>query len=228
MIRKTMSVVMVTGLLVACSPQKKAADAPQASASSSVVPVAAAPMAVDTLSCTGPVKQGDTAKSLMAAYGKDATLGIIPGAEGMEEKGLILFDKDPKHRLEVLFGDEAMTQVSLVMARGTSTAWKGPEGLHLGSKIGDIELANGRPFSVGGFDWDYGGYVSDLKGGRLAEIPGGCMFGLRMGFAEGNTNPVPDSLSGERTLESTDPVLKKAGPVVQEMTVGWPVPEPTA
>jgi hypothetical protein len=185
-------------------------------------------MAVDTLSCTGPVKRGDTAKSLMMAYGKDAVLGTIPGAEGMEEKGLILFDKDPKHRLEVLFGDEAMTQVSLVMVRGTSTAWKGPEGLHLGSKIGDIELANGRPFSVGGFDWDYGGYVSDLKGGRLAEIPGGCMFGLRMGFAEGNTNPVPDSLTGERTLDSGDPVLKKAGPVVQEMTVGWPVAEPAA
>ncbi|CAL4866861.1 hypothetical protein MMA231_01106 [Asticcacaulis sp. MM231] len=226
MIRKTTSVVILTGLLVACSPQKKTDEAPQAPASSAVA--SAAPMAVDTLSCAGPVKQGDTAKSLMATYGKDATLGMIPGAEGTEEKGLILFDKDSKHRLEVLFADEAMTQVSLVMARGTSTAWKGPEGLHLGSKLGDIELANGRAFTVGGFDWDYGGYVSDLKGGRLAEIPGGCMFGLRMGFAEDNTNPVPDSLIGERTLDSGDPVLKKASPVVQEMTIGWSVAEPAA
>jgi hypothetical protein len=219
-------ICLVLTALSACSPQKKANEAPQASASS--VSASAAAMAVDTLSCAGPVKPGDTAKSLMAAYGKDATLGIIPGAEGMDEKGLILFDKDAKHRLEVLFADEAMTQVSLVMARGTSTAWKGPEGLHLGSKLGDIELANGRPFTVGGFDWDYGGYVSDLKGGRLAEIPGGCMVGLRMGFAEGNTNPVPDSLIGERTLDSGDPVLKKAGPVVQEMTIGWSVAEPAA
>lgn len=220
MIRTALTAVTVLAALTACSP-KLAAQAP---VSSGAAPEIAAAPVVNSFDCNGPVGPKDTAKGLLAKYGADAALGDIAGAEGMTTKGLILYGKDPSRRLEVSFWDDAMEHVSEVSPGDKATAWTGPAGLHLGSSVADAEAANGKAFSIAGFGWDYGGYATDLKNGKLAALSGGCSLQLR--FDNVNGDAPPDGISGDGvTVSSDDARIKKYAPVVTEIAVGWPLPE---
>jgi len=213
--------------VTACSP-REAEETPASSEFASEAVASSLPPAdytalANVMTCDWPVKRTDTAESLLAIYKSYAQVTAIPGAEGMEEKGVVLYGNDPRRRVEVFFYDEAMTQVSAVLIRGDSQ-WSGPMGLHLGSPLADVVAANEKSFKFGGFGWDYGGYVTDLKRGKLAKIKGKCTFDLRLALPE-NDGPVPDALLGEHTLDSADPAVIAARPVVREMSVGWPNPE---
>jgi len=221
---KRLSVLAVL-IVVACSPQKPA-EAPASSvvaseeaAISSLAPADYTSLA-NVMTCDWPVKKTDTAESLLATYKSYAEVTNIPGAEGITQKGVVLYGNDPRRRVEVFFYDVALTEVSLVLVRGDSQ-WSGPKGLHLGSTLADVEAANEKPFRLDGFDWDYGGYVSDFNRGKLAKIKGRCTLGIRLGIPE-NGGPVAESITGERTLVSTDPAVAAANPVVEALSVGWP------
>jgi len=223
--------VALLGVLAvaACSPRTPEENPAASEAASEAVASSLAPAdytsLANVMTCDWPVKKTDTAESLLATYKSYAQVTTIPGAEGTEEKGVVLYGSDPRRRVEVFFYDEAMTEVSLVLVRGDSQ-WSGPRGLHLESSLADVEGANEKPFKLSGFDWDYGGYVSDFNRGKLAKVKGKCIFGVRFGIPE-NSGPVTDSITGERTLVSTDPAVVAANPVVQELSVGWPKAEAT-
>ncbi len=217
---------VVLGLLAvtACSP-RTSEETPASSEAASEAVASSLPPAdytslANVMTCDWPVKKTDTAESLLATYKSYAKVASIPAAEGMEEKGVVIYGDDPRRKVEVFFYDADMTEVSMVLVRGDSQ-WSGPKALHLGSTLADVAAANEKPFKLGGFDWDYGGYVSDLNHGKLAKIKGKCTLGIRLGIPE-NGGPVADSIEGERTLVSTDPAVIAAGPVVEELTVGWP------
>lgn len=214
-------------VLAACSPRTSEETSASSEAASEAVASSLAPAdytsLANVMTCDWPVKKTDTAESLLATYKSYAQVTTIPGAEGTEEKGVVLYGNDPRRRVEVFFYDEAMTEVSLVLVRGDSQ-WSGPKGLHLGSTLADVEGANGKPFTLGGFDWDYGGYVGDFNRGKLAKIKGKCTLGVRFGIPE-NSGPVADTITGERVLVSTDPAVVTANPVVEELSVGWPKAE---
>ena len=228
MSRYLASAAMLTLLaIVACSPrgpeETPASSEAASEAMASSLPPADYTSLANVMTCDWPVKKTDTAESLLATYKSYAQVATIPGAEGTEEKGVVLYGNDPRRKVEILFFDEAMTEVSIVLVRGDSQ-WSGPKGLHLGSALADVEAANEKPFKLGGFDWDYGGYVTDLNRGKLAKIKGKCTLGIRFSIPE-NGGPVVDSITGDRTLVSTDPAVIDARPVVQELSIGWPKPE---
>ncbi len=216
---------VILGLLAvaACSPRESAETPASSEAASEAVASSLAPAdytsLANVMTCDWPVKKTDTAESLLATYKSYAQVTTIPGAEGTEEKGVVLYGNDPRRRVEVFFYDEAMTEVSQVLVRGDSQ-WSGPKGLHIESSLADVESANEKPFKISGFDWDYGGYVSDFNRGKLAKIKGKCTLGIRFGIPE-NGGPVADTITGERTLVSTDPAVVAAKPVVQALSVGW-------
>jgi len=218
-------------VLGACSPKEQPAEttaSPEAaseSATASVLPPADYSSSATILSCDWPATKTDTAKTLLAKFKSYAEIGTIPGAEGMETQGVLIFPNDPRRRVEVLFFDDAMTQISSVIVRGDSQ-WTGPNGLHIGSSLGDVEAANSKPFKLSGFDWDYGGYVNDLRGGKLDHI-GKCTFGVRFGIPDTRreASPIPDSVMGDRTLMSNNIDVIRAAPVVEELSVGWAAPD---
>ena len=220
-------VVLSLLAVAACSPRSPeetpASSEAASEAMASSLPPADYTSLANVMTCDWPVKKTDTAESLLATYKSYAQVATIPGAEGTEEKGVVLYGNDPRRKVEILFFDEAMTEVSIVLVRGDSQ-WSGPKGLHLGSALADVEAANEKPFKLGGFDWDYGGYVTDLNRGKLAKIKGKCTLGIRFSIPE-NGGPVVDSITGDRTLVSTDPAVIDARPVVQELSIGWPKPE---
>lgn len=174
------------------------------------------------LDCTTPVDKATTYKSLVARFKTDAQLGNIPGAEGTEVKGVILFDRLKSRHLDITFWDDAMEHVSMVSPGEGAVAWTGPQGVHVGSTLKYIEGVNGKPFTITGFGWDYGGYVADFKGGRLDHLTGGCKLMLRF---DRDTAEMPEGISGDGvTVSSDDPRVQKFAPLVTEMSVGWALP----
>jgi hypothetical protein len=173
------------------------------------------------ISCSSPVAPKDSAKSLTHRYGKDAVIAELPGAEGEKYKGVALFPRARDQRIEISFAGNAMNAVAGLSIRnaGKGSRWN-IAGVSIGSRIEDVQKANGRPFVVSGFGWDYGGFVTDWKGGALASLqPGGCRIMLRFDKEAG----APTSLLGDGVKISSDSAaLRKWGPVVSEMGVNFP------
>jgi hypothetical protein len=93
-------------------------------------------------------------------------------------------------------------------------------GLAIGDPLARATAANGKPFKLWGFSWDYGGYVSDLEGGRLVRLPGGCRVMMRVGPRD--DVEVPVALIGEVQLSSDDPRLEKVGATIEELLLAFP------
>lgn len=221
---------VLTGLLAlaACSPNKDAAPASKAMSARWVADSTTASTGAavgHTLDCTHPVALRTSAAQVIQQYGAAAVAGDLSGPEGTRFKGVTLYPGTAADQLELSWWDDAQTAMSMARARDHGAAWTGPGALHVGSTLAEVEAANGKPFDISGFGWDYGGYAVDLKGGKLTGLPDGCVLQLR--FDNPNfTGNMPEGISGDGvTVSSNDPRLKKFAPVVTEMSVGWPLPD---
>lgn len=168
--------------------------------------------------CASPVAAGDTAASLKKRFGGNAKITRVDGAEGKSLKALVLFANDPARRIEVIFSDGGMTKASGYRLPDRTGKWT-VAGLTLGSDLATVEAANGKPFEVNGFDWDYGGYVEDFHGGKLANLTGGCTLSIRFDVQ----GDLPEGMSGDGVkIASTDKRLLAAGAKVASIMVNFP------
>lgn len=171
------------------------------------------------ITCDYPVRRGDTRASLIERMGKDARVEEVAGPEGMDFDALVLWPDDPARRLEVIFMDDAMTERGSVRIYGEASDWRAA-GLGLGSTLAEVEARNGGPFTLMGFEWDYGGLVMDWLGGELERLPGGCRAGAHMGYAD-ETGEVPMSLVGDVELRSDLPAMRELQPEVAELWLAF-------
>lgn len=171
------------------------------------------------LSCTWPVNATTPAALLRGNAEFKAKDMTIPGPEGMAIKAVVLYPDDPEKRIEVVYWDAAMEHVSSVRL-GREATLAGPEGVRLGNGITDVEAANGSGFDLSGFGWDYGGYVTDWRGGKLAALDGGCVLSVRFTDAEGTA---PPGVSGDGVSVQSEGI-RSWNPKVSEISVGWPLP----
>ncbi|MCP3383639.1 hypothetical protein NLM31_25045 [Bradyrhizobium sp. CCGUVB4N] len=173
------------------------------------------------VTCASPIAPDDTAKSLMQRYGKEAVMQDLSGAEGETYKGLVLFPKAKDQRLEVAFAEDKSKRVSGLMLHDTARTSKwNVSGITIGSSLSDVQKVNGRPFLVAGFEWDYGGFVTDWKGGALGRpMQGGCTVTVRFD----RNAAAPKSLLGDGVkVLSDNATLLKWAPVVTEIGVNFP------
>lgn len=186
---------------------------------------AAAETAVPVLSCAGPLAADASHAKVAAALGKENVLyQRVDGAEGEKIGATVVFPKDPKRRIELFWADEAK-RAGLVSARpGKENRALAPNGVGPGMSIAEVEKLNGRPFSLSGFDWDYGGAVLDWKGGRLdGTAPGGCVVSVRFTVPP-EAGDASAAVSGDRAFSSADKKIRAARPVVESIAIGWPQP----
>ena len=180
-----------------------------------------APPQEGPITCASPVAPSDTAKSLMQRYGKEAVMQELPGAEGETYKGLVLFPKANDLRLEVAFAEGKSKRVSgLTLRDSAKTSKWNVNGITIGSSLADVQKANGKAFLVAGFEWDYGGFVTDWKGGALGRpMQGGCRLTIRFD----RKSAAPKSLLGDGVKVASDnATLVKWAPVVTEIGVNFP------
>lgn len=171
------------------------------------------------IDCSSPVAPNDSVKSLVQRYGRDAVVQELPGAEGETYKGLVLLPRAADRRIEITFTDDAAKRVTGLTIRGSAkTSHWNLSSVTIGSSLMEVQKANGKPFVVSGFDWDYGGFVADWKGGALSRLEGGCRVMMRFGKATG----APRNLSGDGVKVSSDnAALVKWGPAVTEMGISF-------
>jgi len=175
----------------------------------------------DTIACGGVfAKDSSHVKLAQFFQANNIEYGQVTGGGGSALNATILFAKEPKRRLEVLWqNDAARSDISLIVITGKSQ-WKGPKGLHLGLTLAALEKLNGKPFRLSGFDQADGSSALDWQGGALSALPGGCQVGVR--FApDSKAAPTVLAAAGGKDLMSNAPALRAAKPVVSEIIFGY-------
>jgi len=182
--------------------------------------VAAAP--AHTVACNGAFTKDSSHMKLATAFGsQNVTWDDVDGPGGSKLKASVLFPKDPKRRLEVLWTKpDARTDLQLVAINRDST-WTAPKGLRLGMTLAAVEKLNGKPFELTGFAKDTGGSVQSWDGGALAELPGGCKVSLRFEPDPKVSPEVRNDVAIDKEFASSDTAMKKAAPKVVEILIGY-------
>ena len=180
---------------------------------------AAAP--AHTVACSGAFAKNSSHIRLAQFFGpQNLTYTEVAGAQNTKIQASVLYPKDPKRHLEVMWKNESSrANTSVISINGQST-WTGPKGLHLGMPIAAVEKLNGKPFQLAGFDQDNSGAALDWQGGALEKIPGGCNVSVRL---------APDPKAGDdarkeaggATLMSTDAAVRAVKPIVAEILIGY-------
>lgn len=155
---------------------------------------------------------GVTPASLAERFGaENVRTQTMPGPEGESYEATLVFANDPTRRLEISWNEDK-TAIASATVGDPGTQWRGAEGYTIGTPIGDIERLNVMPFKLWGFDWDYGGWVSDWNAGTLSQstVPG-CT--VRMRF-EPRSQTNTSSASGDSEFSSNDPAMRAADPAV--------------
>lgn len=181
----------------------------------------AAPAFAEDIGCAPPFDRGATHASLAKAFGKaNVATETIGGAEGETLRATVIYPKESTRRIEVVWFDEkGRRQPSAFRVRD---GFKGTiAGIALGTSLAAVEKRNGRPITLYGFDWDYGGYASDYGGGALSKLPGGCVLSLRFEPGPGVSDAARAKAAGDGSFSSASAAMKGAKPVVVEMSLGW-------
>ncbi len=155
----------------------------------------------------GLIKPGMSVTDIERAYGKEnLKLQKIPGAEGEEIDGAKLFAGTGRE-LEIVWDPDNDKKQVVFDIRVMGKDWKFENGLKSGMTVEEVEKINGKPFKVAGFEWDYGGYAN-FEGGKLAGK-------VSIRFSPSTEN-VPEYLSGDKQISSSDKKLRAAKPLVDE------------
>jgi hypothetical protein len=161
----------------------------------------------------------DTLASLRQRYGagniKD---GDVPGAEGEELDGWILYPNDPKRRVYIYL-DDAGVHPSLLRVLDGESQWQRSNGIRMGLTLTELVTLNGgKPIQFSGFGWDYGGAISDWHGGAMEnQKVGGGLTLCPPDFPGGQ---YPENYpSGDAQFSSSDDLVVRYPPKVCEFGV---------
>jgi hypothetical protein len=187
-------------------------------------PASAESAAPRVIKCEGSFGRNASHASLVKAFGNNNVVyREIEGVQDKKTKASILYPADPKARLEFIWQDErARRRPALVRAKDQS-AWATANGIRIGTALADVEKMNGKPFKLSGFDWDFGGRVTDWRGGALAKPqPGGCTLGIEFVHPEDAPEESLTKVSGDREILSDHADMRAVEPYVAVMTFSYP------
>lgn len=201
-----------------------------------VKPAPASTAEIKTLACDVPFGKDATEESLKQAFGGDNVVyKSVPGAEGTESNASVIFPNDPARMVTVFWWDEEKrARPSTVQVQAnwesagdgedadpwkTDVLWQTPQGIRIGSTIEEVEAANGKPFEIAGFGWDYGGFAVNWNGGALQTPEGVCGFSIRFSPSA----PTPEGATGDTQLPSNNPDMRASKARVTEISVGYPI-----
>lgn len=186
----------------------------------------AAPL--EPIKCAGTWGTNTTEQALIGAFGRaHVTRGAVYVAEGNEEPGTILFPNDESRRVEIVWKDKRRNRNPEWIRIPAGSRWPTFGGLRSGMPLAELEKLNGRPFKFSGFDWDYGGFVTNWRAGRLTGLGAPCTVQVRL------DRTVPDRLtkaqeravdatSGEGEVLSSSPGARAFRIVIGEMVIQYP------
>ncbi|MEO6138865.1 MAG: hypothetical protein ABIP11_09405 [Luteimonas sp.] len=165
-----------------------------------------------------------TVSWLQQRFGKaNVHVADVPGGEGETSRGVILFPDDNHRRAYLYFQDEKRLRgLSMVRVMDEGSRWQLDNGVAIGMPLSKLQALNGRPIRFTGFDWDYGGAISDWNGGRLQpDDKAPQRRGIGLNHRDGVDGAYP---MGEDTFSSDDRRYPHLGAVVivGEISISFP------
>lgn len=166
---------------------------------------------------------------LARAYGarnlRDSSITL---GEGESSPGTLLFPDDPQRRAEILWSDlGAKRAPRRAVLRGERSLWMLPHDISLGTSLGDLERANGRPFRLSGFGWDFAGAVLSWEGGALDSLLRGARLYLEP-RVEDRAGAAYRRLQGDREFDSGNADMRALDPRVYQIFVDFEQPQTSA
>jgi hypothetical protein len=193
--------------------------APGAAQRAAAHPSSAAPP--HAVACSGAFAKNSSHIRLAQIFGpQNLTYTEVEGAQNTKVQASVLYPKDPKRHLEVMWKNEPSRADTSVIAINGQSTWSGPKGLHLGLPIAAVEKLNGKPFQLAGFDQDNAGSALDWQGGALDKIPGGCKVSVRLVADPKASEDARKEASGAM-LMSSDASVRAVKPTVAEILIGY-------
>jgi hypothetical protein len=170
-----------------------------------------------TVICAGAFARESSHSKVAATFGAaKVAIQEIEGAEGIKILGTVVYPNDPRRRLEILWIDKDMRRRPGAIWISHESQWTGWRGVRIGMTLEDVEALNGKPFRLRNFDQEYGGIVTDWRGGAMEHIPGGCRISVRF-EPDKNTGPKTyNALDGQQFL-SSNPRIKAFRSTVGEI-----------
>jgi hypothetical protein len=178
-------------------------------------------LAATTIDCTGVWSARTSEQALAAQFGKaNVKRETIYGAEGTEEPGTVLYPNDPKRRVEIVWKNKKGRKSPEWLRVPAGSEWN-VFGLRAGTTLAELVKRNGGDFRFSGFGWDYGGNVTDWRGGAMASLGGkSCRVAVELVEpVEPFDEKALENVSGDREISTTSPHLKKLKVRVSELTV---------
>lgn len=180
------------------------------------------------LECISAFPADTNHQSLAAQFGAEnvRTTDIDIG-EGMYERGTTIYGDSDNERVDILWKDPKIRQYpSVVRILGNYSRWTTDRGLSLGQGLASVQRLNGRPFSLLGFGFDYGGTQISWSGGAL-EAPSSapCKVRIRFRIADPQESKEHRTLLpqivGDRELMSDHPALKALNPKISSIWLDY-------
>ncbi|NQT87115.1 hypothetical protein HQ560_10140 [bacterium] len=170
---------------------------------------------IDPAKRVGRITPTSTEKQLIAIYGApNVRRGKIHVGEGETVEGTVLFPGIP-NKVEIewkqAFGHPKRISIGTAGAR-----WRTKEGITVGTTLKKLEAANGFPFRLAGFSWDYEGRVLSWGKGRL---PAQLVVDLRP--TRKVSKAVSRAVDGAGEFSSGHPSMQKMGLVVATLFILW-------
>ena len=182
----------------------------------------------------GPIRAEASEASLIRLLGKaNVVRDTIYTVEGQFEIGTTLY-RHTADQAQVLWRDKThFARPETVLIRpardennallpGEPSRWTTADGLRVGSTLREVEKINGSPFSLYGFEWDYGGQSSGWKGGSLQTKDGKTFIGATFGFDKevpDNQQAFFESMMGDSEFLSNNPAMQQLNPTVQTLSI---------
>jgi len=157
--------------------------------------------------------------------------------EGMLQAATLVYRHDASATVAITWngkGREAHPKQVFIcqgQRRGTCR-WHAAGGIAMGARLSDLEALNGRPFTVSGFGYNYGGNVLSWDGGALKKLDcHGRLILTLDGERTGGRYTVPmtaeevHAVRGDRPIRSSTPAMRKLNPRVVGMLFEFASPD---
>lgn len=162
------------------------------------------------------ISSDTTEQELVKLLGKkNVKRDAIGVGEGETEPGTVIFPGSPNRRIEIIWADQKQHRFpQAVNLYQPNSMWQTSTGLKLGMPLTEIHKSNGKAFKMSGFDWDYGGRVTDWHNGKIEKslMPPGTSIALQFNYKQGQK--VPNEFIGDQAIQSSNPAMLKLNPTV--------------
>ena len=165
----------------------------------------------------GLITSSTTKSALSKLYDKANIKEIVVFSyEGIDIKGTEVIFDNTADNLTIEWYDDNLTP-RVIRIKNPNSNWKTKEGVGMSSTIKEVEKANGKPFTIYGYEID--AYLA----GKVKNWNSGNLQGLSLQFkiTKKLTDEEYMEMIGDGGIMSNDPLLEKAGLQVGNISVGF-------